>query len=212
MKDIPMFTTENGIASLTLKEVPYTAKAYVTVHSSSEPDLFIWECADLCRAAGADTVYARGHDSLERFPYHTAVITMSRETAQLPKTDATLLPVQLETLEQWREIYNEAMKEVPVASYMSKADTQKLLEQGNGYFVYRGETLLGIGAAGGGKVDALAAVLPGAGQDVLLALCSTLSESAIRVEVATENQRAVRLYERLGFIPTVEIARWYQIF
>ena len=212
MKDIPVFTTENGIASLTLKEVPYTAKAYVTVHSSSEPDLFISECVQLCRAAGADKVYARGHDFLERFPYHTAVITMARKNVELPKTDVTLLPVLPEMLGNWREIYNDAMKDVPNASYMTFADAQKLLEQGKGYFVYRGETLLGIGAAAGGTVDVVAAVQRGAGQDVLVALCRTLSESVIRVEVATENQRAVRLYERLGFIPTVEIARWYQIF
>lgn len=211
MKDIPVFTTENGVASLTFKEIPYTAKAYVTIHSTVDPEAFIRECADLCRAAGAQNVYARGHSALEVYPFHTAIIAMSCLRSELPETDAALFPVQPETLHRWREIYNEKMRNVPNAAYMSLADGEKLCRQGSAYFVHRGEALLGIGVASGGQINAIASVQPGAGRDVLLALSNALSDDAVRVEVASENMRAVRLYEQLGFVPAEELARWYKI-
>ena len=31
MKDIPAFTTENGIASLILREIPYREEAYIRI-------------------------------------------------------------------------------------------------------------------------------------------------------------------------------------
>jgi hypothetical protein len=34
MRDIPMFTTEYGVASLVLKEIPYQAAAYITIQDS----------------------------------------------------------------------------------------------------------------------------------------------------------------------------------
>ena len=49
MRDLPMFTTENGVGSLVLKEIPYNGTAYITIHSSSFPTDFLKECADFCR-------------------------------------------------------------------------------------------------------------------------------------------------------------------
>lgn len=212
MKDIPVFATENGVASLTLKEIPYTQNAYVIVQSTESPTAFFSECADFCRAVGANRVYAKGVSCLESYHYHTTVIKMSRSHSDLPETDAALFPVLPETLEQWRGIYNEKMRNVPNAAYMTQADAQMLLTEGKGYFVHRGETLLGIGSAAGEQIEALAAVQPGAGGDVLLSLCNALSGDRVFVEVATENKRAMALYERLGFVPVSEVARWYQIF
>lgn len=211
MKDIPVFTTENGVASLTFKEIPYTARAYITIHDTVAPGAFIQECADLCRAAGARSVYARGHSSLEVYPFHTAIVAMSCLRSELPETDAALFPVQPETLNRWREIYNEKMRDVPNAAYMSLADCEKLCQQGSAYFVHRGEALLGIGVASGGQINAIASVRPGSGRDVLLALCNALSDDTIRVEVASENIRAVHLYKQLGFVPVEELSKWYKI-
>ena len=33
----------------------------------------------------------------------------------------------------------------------------------------------------------------------------------ITLEVASTNERAIRLYERLGFVKTREINRWYRV-
>jgi len=33
----------------------------------------------------------------------------------------------------------------------------------------------------------------------------------VRLTVAATNERALRLYERLGFIKTAELSRWYRV-
>jgi len=122
-----------------------------------------------------------------------------------------LMPVTDETLEQWRLLYNSRMQDVPNASYMTSSDAQKMRSRGDGYFVHSGEKLLGIGIASGDKIQAIASCAKGAGERVLLALCHALSGDSVELEVASANERAVRLYERLGFLKIRELARWYQI-
>ena len=68
MRDFPVFTTENGVGSLVLREIPYSGIAYVTVQDSSFPTVFIKECLEFCRVVGAAQVYATGHEVLEDYP------------------------------------------------------------------------------------------------------------------------------------------------
>ena len=44
MRNIPVFTTEFGVASLILKEIPYTGIAYVRLQSSLFPEKLLEEC------------------------------------------------------------------------------------------------------------------------------------------------------------------------
>lgn len=209
MKDIPMFTSEYGVASLVLREIPYTAIAYIRLLTTEQPELLLQECIGFCRACGAETFYATGDPWLECFPLHTAVIEMRCDAASLPQTDAALFPVLPETLSKWREIYNEKMKNIPNAAYLSERDATAMLEQGNSYFVHRNGTLLGIGKASGDKIEAVASLQKGAGRDVVLALCSLLTGDTVSLEVAANNEKAVSLYESLGFTATRELSRWY---
>lgn len=212
MRDIPVFTTSNGVASLTLKEIPYKGEAYIRIQDTQEPEAFLCECCDFCRAAGAERVYATGHSCLEAYPLHTAICHMSRDRAGLPNTDATLLPVQKENLDKWRALYNERMIPVSNSSYMTLTDAHKFLADGSAYFVQRGDEILGLGVALGDTVAAVISLIPGAGMDVLLALSSVLKGTHVCVEVASVNMRAIHLYKKLGFEKTAEIAVWYQIF
>lgn len=211
MRDIPVFTTATGVASLTLKEIPYKREAYIRIQETQEPDLLLKECVEFCRAAGAERIYATGHEILEKYPLHTAIWRMNRFLEGLPQTDAALFPVQDKTLEQWRGIYNERMMNVPNSATMTILDGQEMLKKGDGYFVHRGEALLGIGKASGETVDAVISVIPGSGEAVLLALCNALSGDRVCVDVASINKRAVNLYRRLGFIQTAELSRWFKI-
>lgn len=212
MRDIPVFTTDAGVASLTLKEIPYKEEAYIRLQDTREPEALLKECRDFCIAAGAQRVYASGHTILKKYPFHTSVWQMSRLRQGLPETDAALFPVQKQTLEQWRVLYNEKMREVANSAYMDVTDAQKLLEKGTGYFVHRENTLLGIGVAAAERINSVIAVVPGTGQDVLLALNHALSGERISVEVASSNLRAIHLYERLGFLKTAELSQWFQIY
>lgn len=209
MKDLPAFTTENGVASLVLQEIPYTQIAYVIIRDTPEPTAFVEECADFCRAVGAEYIYATGHEALEDFPFHTAIWKMEKEFSGLPGGNAVCTPVTKETLEQWRSIYNEKMKSVPNSAFMSREKEQMILS--SGAFIYRDSVLLGIGMASNGQIDAVVSIVPGGGEEIVLALCNRLGTRQVSLEVASENKKAVALYERLGFQKTEEKSMWYRI-
>lgn len=211
MRDFPMFTTENGIASITLKEVPYKGIAYIKIQSSLQPEAFLQECVDFCKMAGAERIFASGHKILEEYLLHNTILQMSVLRESLPETEAALFPATEKTAEHWRSIYNEKMRPIPNSSTMTKADMEALIKQGGGYFVHRGEELLGVGIARGDTVESVIAVKPGAGREVLLALCSSLFSEKIHLEVSSVNFRALKLYEKLGFITVSEISRWYDV-
>lgn len=211
MRDFPVFTTENGVGSITLKEVPYKGIAYVKIQSTQQPKVFLQECIEFCKMTGAENIYASGHEMLEKYPVHTAVLQMSVLRENLPDTDAALFPVTEKTSDEWQRIYNEKMFSVHNSSTMTKADMKTLIQQGGGYFVHRGEELLGIGIARGDLVESVIATKPGAGREVMLALCGCLHSERVVLEVASTNIRALRLYENLGFIRVAELSSWYDV-
>ena len=209
MKDIPVFTTEYGVASLVLKEIPYQGMAYVIIRDSLEAEELLAECSAFCRVCGAEKVFAAGHEILESRPFHTAMWEMRCAAAAIADTDAALWPVQEQTVERWREIYNQKVRSVPNGAWMTEADGREMLKKGDGYFIHRNGELLGIGRASAEMIDWVAAVKSGAGRDVVCALAHALTGDTAVLTVASENQKAVRLYESLGFLKTAEIARWY---
>ena len=211
MKDIPVFTTEHGVASLFLREIPYRKRAHIKLQSTQEPEKLLEECVSFCRACGAEWIDAAGNPYLEKYPLITALISMTRDRESMPQTDACLFPVTEKTVQQWLDIYNERMADVPNAAYMDGADGRELLKTGDGYFVHKDGRLLGIGKASGDFIDAVISVVPGMGETVVLALASVLTGDTVRLVVAGANARAVRLYERMGFIPVKELSRWYRV-
>ena len=212
MRDFPVFTTENGVGSLVLKEIPYRSIAYVTIQDSACPEVFLEECTGFCRAVGAERIYATGHAFLDRFPLYTSVVRMTGSLDAIPVSDACLFPVTDVTLPQWREIYNDRLRNVDNASYMTEADAKRMLGRGDGYFIHRDSELLGIGIASPERIDCVASVKAGCGREVVSALAHGLCNQAPYLEVASTNNRAIRLYESLGFVKTAEISRWYKIF
>lgn len=211
MKDIPVFNTENGVASLFLREIPYRKRAHIKLQSTQNPEALLRECVDFCRLCGAEWIDAAGHEYLEQYPLITAILAMQRPKEGLAETDACLYPVTESTVQQWLDIYNERMADIPNAAYMDSADGKKLLKTGDGYFVHRDGKLLGIGKAAGDFIDTVISVVPGMGETVVLALASVLTEDTVKLMVASENHRAVGLYQRMGFVKTGELSRWYKI-
>lgn len=211
MKDMPVFDTRYGVASLVLKEIPYQETAYVIIRDSLEPEKLMEECVGFCRACGAERVYATGHAALESRPFYTDMWEMRCLTEALPETDAALWPVQEETAEEWRAIYNQKVRNVPNGAWMTRSDAAAMLKKGDGYFIHRGGELLGIGRAGGDTIDWVASVRPGSGRDVVAALAHLLTEETAVLTVASANEKAMRLYERLGFVKSREISRWYRV-
>ena len=212
MRDIPLFTTEYGVASLVLKEIPYSSDAYVHIHDTCKLETFVDECCDFCVLAGANRVYATGKDLDVKFPLYTDVWQMECPHALLPKTDAVIVSMQKDTAQRWMELYNTHMRKVPTASFMSLSKVEGILEKKSGYFVYQNGILIGIGAVSGSKVDAIISLIPGAGKDVFCALSSVISDDVVSLEVASVNTKAINLYNKLGFICKNVLQRWYQIY
>ena len=211
MKDFPMFTTEYGLASLVMKEIPYKEEAYITIRTSDQPAELLAECVSFCRICGAERIYAKGHDDLETYPLHTSTLEMEKLVEAGP-APADLVPVTAETVGQWRGIYNERMHSVDNAATLESRDEKWILESGGAYFIYNKEELLGIGWIDKGELMAVAAVKPGAGQQIMETLLPLMDGQVLRLQVASTNTKAIRLYERLGFRQTKEVSRWYQVF
>lgn len=78
MKDFPCFATDDGVASLILKEIPYRQEAYIRFQDVQPGRFapFLQECVSFCRMAGAEKIYAQGHEELSQYPLHAAVYEM----------------------------------------------------------------------------------------------------------------------------------------
>lgn len=211
MRDFPMFTTEYGVASLVLREIPYRQEAYVTILDSREPKKLLHECVSFCRVCGAERIFATGHASLEAYPLHTALWQMRCGTDVLPDTDAALFPVLETTLETWREIYNQKVTKVPTGAWMTEKSAKEMLTGGGGYFVHRGGKLLGIGLISDDVIQWVASVQPRAGKDVVCALNHAIAADTVSLTVASANEKAVALYENLGFVKVAEQKKWYLV-
>lgn len=210
MKDIPMFTTEYGVASLMLGEIPYRQEAYIRVQDARPGQLeaLIQECVCFCRMAGAERIYWSAGDVEGQL--HAAVYEM-QGTAWVDRTKLeNLFPVTEQTVGRWREIYDQRMARVDNAATLTRADEKRILESGGAYFVHRDGHLLGIGWLEDTKLLGIAAVEPGAGERVMHTLMSLVEGALMTLEVASTNEKAIALYERLGFIKTKELRRWYQ--
>lgn len=211
MKDFPMFTTEFGVASLILKEVPYRGCAYIIIQDTLQPEELLQECISFCRACGAETIYARGHQIVERYPLHCAIYEM-RGVARVDESKVeNLWPVTQETITQWRELLNDRMRGVDNAGTLEKKGEQEILDTGGAYFVHHGGELLGAGWLAGNELMLVASAKPGAGEYVCHTLFSLIPDEEVKLDVVSTNTRAIRLYEKLGFVKTAELRRWYHV-
>lgn len=211
MKDLPVFTTEYGVASLILREVPYQQTAYIRLQTSIELQKLLQESITFCRMVGAEKILVKESDGLSGYPFYTAIWQMQAATDALQDTDAALFPVQEHTVDEFQRIYNEKVSHIPNAAWMDSADKVEMLKSGEGYYVHRDQQLLGIGRVLGGEIRFLASVQPGAGEDVVKALSHAVTGDTISVEVASANEKAVKLYEKLGFLKIAELSRWYRV-
>lgn len=213
MRDFPIFTTEYGVSSLVLKEIPYKKTAYIRIRAVQE-DFFrehLAECVSFCRMCGADRIFASGHEKLEVYPLYTTVLELRGQVHPDPEKVRCLFPVTEATVSRWRSIYNEKMSGVDNAGILESRDEEQILRSGGAYFVHDNGRSLGIGWLEDTKLLAVAAVEPGAGEIVMHTLMSLVKGDSMTLEVASTNGRAIKLYEKLGFLKIAETARWYRV-
>lgn len=213
MRDFPIFTTEYGVSSLVLKEIPYRKQAFIRILDVQEGFFaeHLQECVSFCRMCGAEAIFAAGNALLESYPLYTSVLLMKGTAEPDPEKVARLFPVTEQTVSRWRSYYNEAMRTVDNAGTLEARDEKRILESGGAYFVHDGREALGIFWLEGNKLLAIAAVKKGAGETVMHTMLSLREGEMVELEVASTNHRAIRLYERLGFLKVEELSRWYQV-
>lgn len=213
MKDFPVFSTDYGVSSLILREVPYRQEAYIHIQDV-QPGGFsehLRECVSFCRMAGAERIYASGHSLLETFSRQICVYEM-RGTAWVdPDKLENLFPVTPETVSRWRSIMNERLRDVDNAATLTASDEKKILQSGGAYFIHHEGELLGTGWMEDTKLLLVAAVKPGAGERVMHTLMSLVEGTDMTIEVASTNIRALRLYEKLGFLTLRTVLQWYDV-
>ena len=130
MKDLPVFTTEYGVASLILREIPYQQTAYIRLQASQEPQKLLKECVDFCRMVGAEKILVKETEVLEGYPLFTAIWQMRCMRSSLADTDAALFPVQEHTADEFQRLYNQKVSHIPNAAWMDNADKQEMLKTG----------------------------------------------------------------------------------
>ena len=213
MKDFPVFTTDWGVSSLILREIPYRAEAYIHIQDV-QPEGFeehLKECAAFCRMAGADRVYATGSQLLQAYPEYMSVYEMRGMAWVDPEKMVNLFPVTEQTVGRWRSLMNERLRGVDNAATLTAFDEKKILQSGGAYYIHRSGELLGLGWMEDTKLLLVAAVKPGAGETVMHSLMSLVEGADMTIEVASTNDRAIRLYEKLGFMKAREVVKWYKI-
>lgn len=212
MRDFPVFTTEYGVASLVLREVPYRQEAYIVIQSSQQPEELLKECVSFCRAVGAEKIFARGHEFVERYPLHTVIYEMRGQVAPDGEKVEHLWPVTAETIGKWRQLLNDRMRDVDNAGTLVKQGEQEILDLGGAYFIHSSGELLGAGWLVGDELMLIASVQKGMGERVMHTLLSTTQPERLRLQVASTNEAAIRFYERMGLVKTAELRRWYRVF
>ena len=211
LKDIGIFPTQYGVASLILREIPYRQEAYIRVRDV-QPEglpLLLGECAAFCRACGAERVLWTGVESTDTPAMR--ILRMQGTAWVDPSLLEQLFPVTTETAARWRSIYNERMRSVPQARTLSFADEKELAEHGGAYFGHHSGELLGIGWLEDTHLLAIASCKPGVGERVVHTLMSLVEGSDMTLEVADRNTKALSLYQRLGFVTTGIVSQWYFI-
>ena len=129
MKDFPCFATDDGVASLILKEIPYRQEAYIRFQDVQPGRFapFLEECVSFCRMAGAEKIYAQGHGELARYPLHAAVYEMRGKAWVDTALLENIFPVTEATAETWRRLCNARMRGVDCAATQTAADEKEIL-------------------------------------------------------------------------------------
>ena len=217
MRNIPIFTAENGITSLILREIPYSRRAYVLVRSvwNGQAEALLRECALFCRAAGAEEVYASYE--LEPLPaapaYSMLQMVCPAGMLPLPEQFVELQPVTADTLQDYRAIYNRCFRQLPGAAAYGQEDVQRLIDSGTGWLVRQDGLWAGVVETGAQTLEGIG-ILPefrGLGYRTAVTALQPMRNGEIRLKVSDHNSSALRLYARMGFQRETILSRWWLV-
>jgi len=216
MKNIPVFTACGGIATLFLKEIPATRRAYAILqtHTEGMESEQAAACAEFCRMAGAQEVYLSCRDGFALPLPHShdmLLMTLPREMLRQPERPVTLEPLCSETEQFYIPQFNRRFSPVLNAALTSASVLEQAADNGSRHFLLRAEgAYIALGEVRGNELCAIASLSPGWGEDAAWALLAQTEGDPVTLSVCSANIRAMALYECMGFRQTEVLSKWYQ--
>lgn len=218
MNNIPVFMSQGGTATLILREIPYKQTAYVLLQTVIPENLpqMVAECAAFCRECGAKQCALSSRDdaiSLGPEPDY-AIYQMQAEKAALPAfvSPFTLTPLAPDNEDLYISLYNRCFREVTNAVTYDRSHIQRIYrEQQQAFLALLDGVPCGMGELHGNELAAVG-LLPeyrGQGRELALALLEKCPGPELTLTVASDNPRAMALYEKLGFRISGTESKWY---
>lgn len=175
MKDIPVFSCPDGIATLILREVPFRGEGYILVRGVfGTLEGLLAECAGFCRAAGAERLFAAGEADFSGYPAAIRILGRSAPRASLlpHRRRCALFPSRKKRQRTGRGNTMRASGAVPAAESCSPAEERALAAGGEALWIWDGAERIGLGRVRGSELLAVAALQPGAGERCVRALAA----------------------------------------
>ena len=219
MNNIPVFTAQSGTATLILREIPVSEQAYILLRTvlPGQAENLVAECASFCKMCGAEEIFASWEDGdLPFLPPAYDIYLLHVLKSALPEgKPVQLTPMTPENDAIFQRIYNRCFSHVSHALSYDRGQIARIYREHQKAFLALDEKKkpYGIGELHGDELAAIA-VLPkyrGTGTDLAISLLQLCPGEELRVTVASDNDAAMRLYERLGFHLTGVESRWFRV-
>lgn len=217
MKNIPLFTSSYGLATLILREIAWNGRAYVLVREiwNDAGAALLEECRAFCRAAGAAEVFAAWAEGYETLPADHAydILEMSCPKAALPVGALPLEPLRRENADAYLEIYQRCFRDVPSAASYDHKSLEPLYDEDLAWLVPVGEGYGAVAEISKAGLEGIA-VLPehrGLGYPLAATVLQMVPRPTVQLKVASTNHRALALYRRLGFAESGPARPWYRL-
>ena len=130
-----------------------------------------------------------------------------------PVRPVELVPLTRENSRDYLRIYNRCFETVPGAATYGQRDLDRLYDQDLAWLARRDGQFAAVAEISGEGLESIA-VLPefrGLGFDLAAAVLQMVPSLTVRLKVASTNDRAKRLYQRLGFVEAETVSRWWRV-
>lgn len=218
MNNIPLFLAQGGTATLILREIPISGKAYILLRTVQPGCLhqLLEECRDFCLQWGAKHCFAAREGEALPLPHAYDILKMTVRKELLPPSPGMeLLPLCPENEKDYVRIYNRCFLHVSHAGSYDRKQIQRIYAQNQQAFLAADHcgTIFGLGELHGNELSAVC-VLPehrGKGMPLTLELLSRCPGPELSLTVASDNEKALRLYEKLGFTISETESSWFEV-
>lgn len=221
MRNIPVFMSQGGTATLILTEIPHRGTAYIVLQTviSGHLSLMLEECAGFCRSCGAERCLVSPGETGMQLPlphaYDIYRLRASKDALPPPEQSFPLQTLCPDNDAIYQRIYNRCFLSVSHALTYDRAQIDRIYLCGQTGFLALTEEGVpcGMGELHGNELAAVG-LLPecrGRGKDLTLSLLAHCPGPEVTLTVVSDNAPALRLYDKLGFVVTGTESEWYHI-